>query len=105
MQRADGGAAVPFYVIPFDKDGRCTGPVTLRYLLDHLAEHERSTAYSDIFLFSHGWNTPWPRAVEAYETFISGFSSLHADLPDPREEIPSAACGRFLAECRAGRCR
>ncbi|BCW72439.1 hypothetical protein [Arthrobacter sp. NicSoilB8] len=79
------GTTAPFYVVPFDQDGRCTGPVTLGELLKNLrkAELEPDTHYSDIFLFSHGWNTPWPRAVEAYETFIKGFASLHADLPDP----------------------
>jgi pimeloyl-ACP methyl ester carboxylesterase len=76
---------VPFYVVPFDQDGRCTGPVTRGDLLKNLAEaeEERNTPYSDIFLFSHGWNTTWPRAVEAYETFINGFATLHADLPNP----------------------
>jgi hypothetical protein len=74
------GGSVPYYVIPFDKDGACEGPLTRDYLIAHLAE------VSDIFIFSHGWNNDWTAATERYEDFIKGFQQLRAtrqlQLPD-----------------------
>ncbi|MEO8409426.1 MAG: hypothetical protein ABI478_02560, partial [Propionivibrio sp.] len=67
------GDACPYYIIPFDKDGRCEGPRTRDHLLDAAA------AYSDIFLFSHGWNNDWKAATERYESFIAGFQKLRHD--------------------------
>ncbi len=46
----EGGAPVPFYIIPFGKDGVCVGPRTLDELVD------ASKIATDVFLFSHGWN-------------------------------------------------
>ena len=39
------GQALPYYVLPFDGDGVCTGPQTLQHLLD------AADGYSDIFVF------------------------------------------------------
>jgi len=60
----------PYYIIPYDKDGNCEGPKTRDHLID--AAH----GYSDIFLFSHGWNNDWKIATNRYESFIKGFQSL-----------------------------
>ncbi|HRA66816.1 MAG TPA: hypothetical protein PL187_12395, partial [Caldilinea sp.] len=32
--------------------------------------------YTDIFVFSHGWNNDWPGAVRAYRHFINGFMHM-----------------------------
>lgn len=61
------GVPFPYYIIPFDKDGRCVGPRTRQHLLDNLA------GVSDVFVFSHGWNNDWTAATERYEHFIRGF--------------------------------
>lgn len=61
------GHDFPYYIVPFDGDGRCEGPATQQHLLDHCAEH------SDVFVFSHGWNNDWSVAAKRYEHFISGF--------------------------------
>ena len=73
------GAALPYYVLPFDADGVCTGPQTFLHLL------EAAAGYSDIFLFSHGWNNDWAAATQRYEEFIQGVQSLRREhhLPVP----------------------
>lgn len=78
------GVAFPYYIIPFDKDGRCEGPRTFDHLIANAA------GQSDIFLFSHGWNNDWSAASARYEDFISGFMKLRADraLPVPANYRP-----------------
>jgi len=67
------GVEVPYYIIPFDKKGRCEGPKTRRHLIDHSKE------YTDIYLFSHGWNNDWKTATDRYESFIQGFIKMRKD--------------------------
>lgn len=73
------GAAIPYYIIPFDKKGRCTGPLSRQHLIDNAA------GYSDIYVFSHGWNNDWPTATKRYESFIEGVMEMRASqgLPTP----------------------
>lgn len=66
------GQAVPYYIIPFDKKGTCVGPATRAHLID--AAH--SGGYTDIFIFSHGWNNDWSVATERYEHFLKGYMSM-----------------------------
>lgn len=68
------GLPFPYYIIPFDKQGRCEGPATRRHLLDNLA------GFSDIFLFSHGWNNDWAAATARYESFIDGYTAQRTAL-------------------------
>ena len=68
----DDGTSIPFYMLPFDKDGICEGPETRRRLLEDVVQG----VYTDIFVFSHGWNNDWPAAVNAYEGFIQGFMAM-----------------------------
>ena len=71
------GHAFPYYIVPFDAEGRCEGPMTQQHLLDHCGEH------SDIFLFSHGWNNDWSVATKRYEHFIGGFQDQRRQLGLP----------------------
>lgn len=64
------GESFPYYILPFDKEGICEAPKTREHLLNHISN------YSDIFLFSHGWNNDWTAATERYESFIKGFQEL-----------------------------
>ncbi len=75
------GLEVPWYVIPFDKQGRCKGPRTRRHLMETL----RGGEFTHVFLFSHGWNNDWAAASERYESFARGFTGLRATngLPLP----------------------
>jgi hypothetical protein len=71
------GAAFPYYIMPFDADGVCTGPQTRAHLLANLA------GVTDIFLFSHGWNNDWSAATQRYEEFITGFQKLRTTMALP----------------------
>lgn len=79
--RLSDGTDVPYYVIPFDKQGRCEGPETRR----HLIESAKREGYTDLFLFSHGWNNDWTVATERYEDFIRGYMGMRQkhSLPMP----------------------
>jgi hypothetical protein len=68
------GVAFPYYIMPFDANGVCTGPQTRAHLLANLA------GVTDIFVFSHGWNNDWSAATERYEAFIKGFQHTRATL-------------------------
>jgi hypothetical protein len=72
---------VPYYIIPFDKRGLCEGPETLKHLIDGAKQGD----YSDIFLFSHGWNNDWKAATGRYEHFITGYMNMRREhgLPVP----------------------
>lgn len=71
----DNGKQAPFYVIPFDEQGRCQGPLTYNRLLTDI----QNGSYTDIFLFSHGWNNTWPDAIGSYEGFIQGYTQMRHD--------------------------
>jgi hypothetical protein len=73
--RTDDGAEVPWYVIPFDKQGRCKAPRTRGSLLNALDDGD----FTHVFLFSHGWNNDWSMASKRYEDFIDGFVKLRMD--------------------------
>ena len=68
------GEPFPYYIVPFDEDGLCAGPATQAHLLDHAA------GYSDVFVFSHGWNNDWRTATERFESFITGFQQQRRSL-------------------------
>lgn len=77
----EGDVQVPFYIIPFDKRGQCVGPETRQHLIEAL----RTGGYTDVFLFSHGWNNDWSVSVRRYESFIDGFAQMRRarNLPRP----------------------
>lgn len=80
------GSQCPFYIIPFDKNGTCVGPQTKQHLIDGTGQG----AFTDIFLFSHGWNNDWTVATGRYEHFLSGYMKMrqaHA-LPVPADYRP-----------------
>lgn len=78
------GRSAPFYIVPFDKDGICTGPLTQANVFKAI-ERDKPT---DVFLFSHGWNNDWSAATGRYDGFISGFADLRAAHPLGREFRP-----------------
>ncbi len=69
------GQDVPWYIVPFDKDGQCTGPKTLQHLLSAV----QNGAFTDIFIFSHGWNNDWKSASTRYDEFIAGYTKLRLE--------------------------
>lgn len=64
------GRRVPFHVVPFDKNGSCVAPVS-RDLLARAALDA-----TDVFVFSHGWNTDFETAARHYDGFIQAFATL-----------------------------
>jgi hypothetical protein len=88
------GLSFPYYIVPFDKEGVCTGPLTQ----DHLLEALKRGNPTDVFLFSHGWNNDWEAATERYEHFLEGFLGLAderaAGDPD-RHELRPVLVGVF----------
>jgi pimeloyl-ACP methyl ester carboxylesterase len=66
------GFEAPWYIIPFDKKGRCKAPHTRQHLIDSL----ESNQFTHVFLFSHGWNNDWESASKRYTDFITGFAQL-----------------------------
>ena len=81
------GLSTPFYVIPFDRNGVCTGPQTLDQLV------EASTGCTDVFVFSHGWNNDWDAATKRYEDFATEFTHARrkAWRPPKRDYKPLLA--------------
>jgi hypothetical protein len=73
----EGGAAVPLYMIPFDKEGTCIGPRTLDHLVGAAA------GATDVFVFSHGWNTEWAGALSHYDRFIQHFAAARRQRWSP----------------------
>jgi pimeloyl-ACP methyl ester carboxylesterase len=80
----EGGRA-PCFIIPFDKDGACSGPRTRAALIEQIATGEPS----HVFLFSHGWNNTWPTAIDKYTEFIEGFARMRAQNPLPGRFRPT----------------
>lgn len=73
------GRTAPWYIIPFDKHGTCTGPRTR----DHLVRAVGEEGCTDVFLFSHGWNNDWSVASQRYEEFIGGLIKTRATFGVP----------------------
>ena len=77
--RTPDGAELPFYIIPFDKHGRCEGPRTHDHLLHRVAAGD----LTDVFLFSHGWNNDWTVATRRYDHFLEGYLGMRERLGLP----------------------
>jgi hypothetical protein len=63
------GTKAPLYLVPFDKDGLCTAPQTRQALV----AAAKDGGFTDVFVFSHGWNNDWPTATERYRDFFAAF--------------------------------
>jgi hypothetical protein len=66
------GSSVPLYLIPFDKEGRCIGPNTLKELQADAARG----LFTDIHVYSHGWNNTFKEAIEHYVEFFTEYFEL-----------------------------
>lgn len=66
------GETASFYTLRYDKFGRSEGPATQRHLVETLAGGD----FTDVFLFSHGWNNDWKTALNRYRDFMSTFRAM-----------------------------
>ena len=84
-----GNGPAPWYIVPFDKVGTCTGPLTRKHLVDEISAKN----FTDAFLFSHGWNNDWEAASNRYENFIAGFIKMRGQfgLDSPPDYRPLLA--------------
>ena len=71
------GTKAPFYVVPFDAEGACSGPRTASEAVAAAA------GATDVFLFSHGWNNDWAAATGRYYDFLHQYSAMRAQRWDP----------------------
>lgn len=75
------GRFVDLYVIRFNKQGKLLSPNTFRQFLSSAAN------YTDVFIFSHGWNNIFAEALQHYTDFINTYielrRQLNIPLPDP----------------------
>jgi heme-degrading monooxygenase HmoA len=74
VQTTDPNRPAPWYIMPFDKGGTCTAPLTREHLVKSVSEK----TFTDVYLFSHGWNNDWDDTSKRYEDFITGFLEMRA---------------------------
>jgi hypothetical protein len=69
-------AEAPWYMLSFNKLGHCEAPLTRQHIVDSVYREK----YTDIFIFSHGWNNDWAAARARYDDFLAGFQQLRSHL-------------------------
>ena len=74
------GTHAPWYIIPFDKRGHCEGPRTRDHLIAEVSKPDAADAskfhYTDVYIFSHGWNNDWEVASNRYDDFITSYREM-----------------------------
>lgn len=68
-ERTSSTIAYHWCPVRFGADGTCLSPKTRERLL----ADAREGGYSDVFVFSHGWNNDWDDAEALYHEFIRQF--------------------------------
>lgn len=71
-----GSGLAPWFMLPFDERGSCTAP----QLLTTLSECAAGGSFTDVILFSHGWNTTWAYATASYRRFMHNFSEVRKSV-------------------------
>jgi pimeloyl-ACP methyl ester carboxylesterase len=78
-----GDMTLPLWVLEFGSDGTCLSPKTRELLVAEAAK----PGYTDVFVFSHGWNNTFDKAVASYDKFITGYHQFQRanglSPPDP----------------------
>lgn len=72
------GREVDLFLLRFDEDGELLSPQTQELVTSSLTD-----GYTDVFVFSHGWNNNFKVASEKYLTFIEGYAAQRARLALP----------------------
>ncbi|WP_199511313.1 hypothetical protein [Nucisporomicrobium flavum] len=81
----------PWYMVSFDRRGRCTSPRTAA----EIAERAASGDFTDVILFSHGWNNDWMQATGKYESFVDGYVGQLAERPPAGRQRRTLLAGIF----------
>jgi hypothetical protein len=72
------GQQVPFYGLTFTKTGQLKSKDTKSAVLNRI----EAEGFTDVIVFSHGWNNEWDRAIDLYKRFLDGIGAIgteHAD--------------------------
>lgn len=70
----------PFWMLQYDKRGASRSPETLA----EARRAVRSGDFTDVVVFSHGWNNDWDAATARYDDFVDGFVGQLPDDPARR---------------------
>jgi hypothetical protein len=82
----------PWFMNPFDERGVCTAPQTFA----SLQSTAKTGGFTDLLLFSHGWNNDWADACDAYRRFIKQFAQLRPSFGvEPGEDYRPLLVGVF----------
>ncbi|WP_346623816.1 hypothetical protein [Blastococcus montanus] len=74
------GAGNPFWILQYDKQGASRSPETLEQVRTAVG----SGGFTDIVVFSHGWNNDWDAATRRYDHFADGVVGQFPDDPHRR---------------------
>jgi hypothetical protein len=85
------GREVPFYVIPFDKDGALQAPATADRLVSDVAASagapDASPRVTDVIAVVHGWNTDFKAALALARDLISRLDATIASHGPPQADF------------------
>jgi hypothetical protein len=70
-------AEIPFEILEFDALGNCKDAARR----DELVSRVQGGEFTNVFVFSHGWNNDWHDVTTAYGKFIKGFLQLRREHP------------------------
>jgi hypothetical protein len=78
-------------MVSFDRNGRCTAPRTAQELVERAA----SGRYTDVVVFSHGWNNDWAQATGRYDSFVDGYLRILREHPPAGRPLRPLLVGIF----------
>jgi len=86
-----GGHDVPYYVIPFDKEGVLQAPATATRLVSDVAASmgngDAGPAVTDVIIIVHGWNTDFNGALALAREMVRQLDATIAAKGAPRADF------------------
>ena len=79
------GHDVPFYAIPFDKDGVLQAPATAARLVADV--RDGAPQFTDVVVVIHGWNTEFTGAVDLTRAIVSRLDAAIGAHGSPRAQF------------------
>lgn len=89
----DGMPEAPLYLLSFDKQGICISPQTRVRALMAAAGGK----YSDVHVYSHGWNNVFDEALAHYKEFFTEYLALQPGCGTRRRWLPADDHRYYLA--------
>ena len=82
------GTDLTYYLIAFDGDGRERTDDPAGTMSERAAAALGSEPFTDVFLFSHGWQGDVPKAVDQYDNWTRTMAQAPADVERARRARP-----------------